>query len=158
MGHDIRSVDSHRKHIYDLLRSDDPEKSGAKAFRLAVAGRSGVRSPPAYVLEKEAVEALQAEEEATVRAIYREFDARMFDGVAVRSSAPIEDGAEQSFAGVYSSILDVQRSDLCHAILEVSHSGPESGDAKLLGKFGIRCFDPRRCSGNGERQFGGSGF
>ncbi|MYD98693.1 MAG: hypothetical protein F4X98_15090 [Gammaproteobacteria bacterium] len=127
MRHEIRSDDAQRKHIYDLLRSGDPEQSGAKAFRLAVAGRSGVKTPPGFVLEKEAVEALQAGEAAIVRAIHQAFDTRMFESVAVRSSASVEDSADQSFAGVFRSILDVQRSDLCRAILEVSRSGRDLG-------------------------------
>jgi len=89
--------------------------AGGKAEALADLIRAGFRVPPFFVAPE------GSGEESLLAAFDEQFaaDAR----VACRSSARGEDSSEHSFAGQYSSFLDVGRSDLVSRVAEVWASG-----------------------------------
>ena len=72
---------------------------------------------------------LLAGNRSTASDIYRQFDTRSLETVAVRSSAPFEDGADYSFAGMFDTELNVPREGLLAAILGVACSGRDGRPA-----------------------------
>jgi len=97
--------------------------SGNKAFRLALLRRKGFPVPDGVVLNDAALARFDAASPRAQNRLCRQI-ARALGGqvFAVRSSSSIEDGADQSFAGVFDSRLDVQADQLSAAILDVQSS------------------------------------
>jgi rhodanese-related sulfurtransferase/membrane protein insertase Oxa1/YidC/SpoIIIJ/phosphohistidine swiveling domain-containing protein len=96
---------------------------GNKAYRLARMRAIGMPVPDGVVLTPEFLQEL---EQAPAERRERELDwlwnrlGRV--RLAVRSSGSHEDGADASFAGVFESVIDVDRSGLAAAIARVRHS------------------------------------
>jgi rhodanese-related sulfurtransferase/membrane protein insertase Oxa1/YidC/SpoIIIJ/phosphohistidine swiveling domain-containing protein len=110
----------------DMVSLDDPTRlagHGNKALRLGLmrtAGvpvPAGVLLPPAFLATFAAASA--AERKAWLDRLWRELGG---GPLAVRSSANGEDNAEHSFAGVFESVLDVDRAGLEGAIRKVEAS------------------------------------
>lgn len=156
--------------------------AGNKAARLAALAESGLPVPGGVVLSSRFLHAYQRSDERWRRrklnTIWRHLGARR---VAVRSSAGAEDGAQQSFAGVFETVLDVDRMGLEAAIAEVAASfrahrvgsyADDAGSANILiqpmvaARFAGVCFtrDPaipgcalvEWVSGNGEALVSGA--
>lgn len=109
-----------------VISLDDPDRLagyGNKAHRLALLKQQDLPVPDGLVLTPEFIERLQSSA-ADKRA--RELDALWrrlgASRVAVRSSAVAEDGENQSYAGVFESVLNVDRPGLADAIAKVSAS------------------------------------
>ncbi len=85
----------------------DPEEVGAKALRLAQLKRDGFLVAPGFVVTERAFvgERLSREGAEEAERFRKELGKR---SLVVRSSAPGEDAAEASHAGVYESFLDVE--------------------------------------------------
>ena len=99
------------------------ETCGNKAARLAVLGDIGVPVPRGVVLTNDYLSGPEwsdpARRRASLKRVWRQAGVRR---VAVRSSAGAEDGAQQSFAGVFETVLDVDRAGLERAIERVAAS------------------------------------
>ena len=99
------------------------ETCGNKAARLAVLGDIGVPVPRGIVLTNNFLAGRQWRDRSlrrsSLKRIWRQVGGRR---VAVRSSAGAEDGAQQSFAGVFETVLDVDRAGLERAIERVAAS------------------------------------
>ena len=108
-----------------------PDDTGRKAARLATLVRAGFEVPPGFVVADALGErlaarpdepleaALEPAERAALDTLWRSLGAKR---VAVRSSGADEDGDEASFAGVYESILGVERAGLADAVRAVRAS------------------------------------
>lgn len=96
---------------------------GNKAYRLAVLSADGIAVPSGVLLTAEFLLQIAAMSPRRRRRLltrtWRMIGAR---SCAVRSSAAAEDGVAQSFAGVFDSVLHVERSDLEAAITRVAAS------------------------------------
>lgn len=108
---------------------DEPEalvNAGNKSLRLAIMKRDGLPVPTGVVLSPELIDSYSrnsgVQKEWTADLIWQSIGKV---ACAVRSSSAAEDGAENSFAGVFDSVLDVDRTSLCDAIDRViaSYSG-----------------------------------
>ncbi|GII84423.1 hypothetical protein Ssi03_24130 [Sphaerisporangium siamense] len=87
-----------------LIDAEDPSRHGGKAVALAVLARAGLPVPPGIVLDVEEVAAVgEGRASGLVEGIAAWARARAPHGVVVRSSAPAEDGAHASFAGLFAS-------------------------------------------------------
>ena len=131
-----------RPAVVTLSRSDLTEACGNKAHRLAVLAAAGVPVPSGVVLTSRYLESYAR---LTPRRQRRSLD-RIWQRIgaqklAVRSSASAEDGAANSFAGVFDSELDVGRHDLQDAVAQVLASftsekagsyGCQAGAANIL--------------------------
>ena len=109
-----------------VMSLDDPTRlngHGNKAYRLAVLRAAGIKVPSGMLLTSTFLQSLA---EQTPRQRKRALDKlwRSVDAprLAVRSSAAAEDGANHSFAGVFDSELNVERSGLEAAIRRVQSS------------------------------------
>src|SRR3990172_6199378 len=95
--------------IVDLC---DPEAGdaacfGGKAAGLSRLGRAGAPVPEGFALEATRLEP-RARPPGTRNAFRRRLEALLEAGpVAIRSSAPDEDGARRSFAGIFETVLGV---------------------------------------------------
>jgi phosphoenolpyruvate synthase/pyruvate phosphate dikinase/rhodanese-related sulfurtransferase len=130
--------------------------TGAKAARLARLIEAGLPVPDGYVIPAKALESRRPR--ATWRAqarreIEREQTRLGADRVAVRSSGLNEDGAQQSYAGVFESVLDVDRGRLFDAIAEVHRSLGSAraqaygGNGRELGAILVQRMVPARWAG-----------
>ncbi len=127
-----------------------PERAFAIALRSlppACEPRSLLRAATGRTVYARAAEARQeilgvkmpAELEHELRALYREVEARMPGGLAVRSSATCEDGALVSMAGLAESRLGVRGEDeLLHAVREVWASVASGRALVYLASHGVR--------------------
>jgi pyruvate,water dikinase len=106
---------------------------GRKAFELWSLASQDVAVPPAVAIPASVAAAVAAGEavarETLTAALERWLDPRR--RYAVRSSADLEDGEEQSYAGQLSTRLDVAASDVVVAIREVAADGEGRLDAYL---------------------------
>lgn len=105
------------------LREEDRARFGGKAVQLGRLARSGLPVPPGFALcfGSHPSSRLSEDERAQVRWAYTELGRGVQEptAVAVRSSAVGEDGAEFSFAGLFTSRLDVEGADaVCEAVAE----------------------------------------
>ncbi|KAG1649428.1 Prodigiosin synthesizing transferase PigC [Nymphon striatum] len=104
-------------------------ESGNKAYRLSVMRNAGIPVPNGVVIRAEGIEAFTkmtlSERQKFAKGVWA------FAGkttCAVRSSASNEDSADQSFAGIFDSVLNVEEADMLSA-LETVISSFHSGNA-----------------------------
>jgi pyruvate,water dikinase len=109
--------------LVELERALEPQRFGMKAARLARAEAAGLRVPPARVLSCAGVEAVVAGD-AKVTSLVARAAREVGRYVAIRSSAPEEDRADASYAGLFTTILHVpsKAGPLRQAIERVSAS------------------------------------
>jgi rhodanese-related sulfurtransferase/membrane protein insertase Oxa1/YidC/SpoIIIJ/phosphohistidine swiveling domain-containing protein len=100
--------------------SEELAQAGNKALRLSVLKEAGLPVPGGVVLRQEAIASFQqmpqSHQETFAAKIWQLMEKKP---CAVRSSASNEDGAEQSFAGVFESELDVTGETLHRALTKV---------------------------------------
>ena len=108
-------------HLIDLLASNSARHEGAKARGLRWLAEHGYRIPRTWVLVDP-----EGDREEIVATLERSIEP---DGrYAVRSSANVEDGERSSYAGQFTSELDVSGLDaLVDAVLEVAASARVDG-------------------------------
>ncbi len=112
-------VDAHQ------VSSSSLHSVGGKAFVLAELSRRGFKVPPFFVIPPEAIESGSLSEEGRrhVKAACLELPSVQF---AVRSSGRAEDGAVDSHAGQFLTVLNVAIEDVSAAAERVFASGLES--------------------------------
>lgn len=131
-----------RFRIIDLqdIRQGDLARVGRKALHLGVMMQAGFPVPRGFVIPTDACEeAIQSSSEAIELderlrvAIVTAYRARGFQRVAVRSSATLEDLRHASFAGIYTTCVNVASEvELIHAVAEclrsmTAHAPPCTG-------------------------------
>jgi phosphohistidine swiveling domain-containing protein len=120
------------------LAEEDREVLGAKSVNLALMARRGLPVPDGFAIGFciGHSASLSPEEERAVRAAYAQLALQSGSeptAVAVRSSAVGEDGAELSFAGQYSTCLDVVgETELIQAVAECLASRSSDRAASYL--------------------------
>lgn len=105
-----------------LSEATDVKRFGGKAARLAAALSAGHRVPDGIALDVDFVEAIAAgdpEHLAQLETVV----AKLAGPLAVRSSAPAEDGSEASFAGMHHTALGVAPGEVADTVAEVWRSG-----------------------------------
>lgn len=121
--------------VVPLGQSDELPEAGNKALRLSDMKRAGLPVPMGVVLRNDFIESYQqmsfAEQAKTSTEIWKLAGACP---VAVRSSASHEDGAEQSFAGVFDSVLDVTSVTMPKALDDVIASFSSERAASYQGE------------------------
>jgi pyruvate,water dikinase len=116
-------------------------RAGGKARNLARLRRLGLAVPPSRVLTYPAAQRVARGEPAAVRSLRRDA-ARAFDldrGVAVRSSADVEDAEHQSWAGQFVSVLDVRSAD---AVVDAVRAVVASTSSPAVEAYGSRAGTP----------------
>jgi pyruvate,water dikinase len=102
-----------------LPEARDDARFGAKAVGLGDAARAGLPLPPGVALDGSIVEAVATGEERAIEEVL-ESVRPLGAPLAVRSSAIDEDGAQASFAGQHSTVLNVSSSEeLTSALREI---------------------------------------
>ena len=110
---------------------------GGKAVNLAVALRAGLPVPPGFALSTDAVDSIVVGDPDTVSLLHDAF-ATLGGPVAVRSSAVGEDSLSASFAGQYTTRLNVSdESDLVAAVHEVWESSRSEAARQYRGRLGL---------------------
>ncbi|MDA7422392.1 rhodanese-like domain-containing protein [Tritonibacter multivorans] len=108
------------KGLVPLGQSDELPQAGNKALRLSQLKEAGLPVPMGVVLRDDFIaeyaKLSDAQKTATAVKVWEKSGSKP---VAVRSSASHEDGAEQSFAGVFDSVLDVTADTMRSALDEV---------------------------------------
>ncbi|KIC15844.1 PEP-utilizing protein [Leisingera sp. ANG-Vp] len=124
------SLRAHQRKLAKLPRgvipmgyTEELADAGNKALRLSVLKNAGLPVPGGVIVRSDAIQDYRAMPDAQKDA----FAAQVFSlaggkPVAVRSSASNEDGAGQSFAGVFESVLDVTAETMRAALDEVVES------------------------------------
>lgn len=111
------------KGVHLLNSPAVPDGLGNKAKRLAQMTAAGLPVPRALALSSDAVSDLLSlthySQDNLTATLWRSVGEQ---SCAVRSSGAAEDGADHSFAGVYESVLNVERQGLLAAIKSVAHS------------------------------------
>lgn len=103
--------------VVPLTATEKLVGSGNKSHRLSVLKNAGVPVPDGVVLRTEAInEFVNMTSDQKHKFVRKILDVVGNKPCAVRSSAASEDGAEQSFAGVFESVLDVRKSDMIQAL------------------------------------------
>ncbi len=106
-----------RRGVIPLAQTAELLDSGNKSYRLSVLKNAGLPVPDGVVVRTEAIKAF-----GEMGASEKHTFARAISGIigdrpcAVRSSAASEDGAEQSYAGIFESELDVRPADMVLAL------------------------------------------
>ncbi len=99
--------------VFPLGDTDSLRDSGNKSYRLSVLRNAGLPVPDGLVLGHAAIETYRrmtdAEKDAFSRIVWNKAGRVP---CAIRSSASNEDGAVQSFAGVFESVLDVEETGI----------------------------------------------
>ena len=123
-----------RAAVLTLDRADGSPDAGNKAARLARMLRAGLPVPPGFVVLPAARlgGAERARDRRRVDRLWRRY---ALDRVAVRSSGANEDGGARSYAGVFDTILGVERAGLLDAISQVRAS-LANGRARHYGEDG----------------------
>ncbi len=122
-------------------RAQNPDVAGAKAASLARARAASLPALPGFVITVEGARALaeRSARGADAFAVHEAWRHLSDDGrisLVVRSSSPHEDGASQSMAGMFASILDVQGwPSFLDAVQEVARSGHNAPMAVLVQPF-----------------------
>jgi pyruvate,water dikinase len=109
-------------YIFPLDDKRLPDSAGNKAVNLRLLREKGYLVPDAYILTWDAYLEYQRAGEAFLGEIKPQLEAVLDPKrhYAVRSSADVEDSPDQSFAGQFTSVLDVNGIDqVLHAVLEV---------------------------------------
>ncbi len=126
-----------------LIDARDRADLGNKARRLGAMSVAGLPVPYGVVLDRSFLDGWRTAEPRMRRHLCRRI-ARAVGGplLAVRSSAAGEDGAEQSFAGIYDSVVGVRPGDLATAIDRVlvsfgstrstAYGGEQAGGANII--------------------------
>ena len=109
--------------VWPLSASGELTSSGNKALRLAKLRQAGFPVPDGVVIQADAINGFERMDPSQ----RKDFAAEIWRLIgqkpcAVRSSASDEDGADQSFAGVFESVLDVDGRSMEAAIAEVISS------------------------------------
>jgi rifampicin phosphotransferase len=125
----------------DDARAQNPDVAGAKAASLARARAAGLPALPGFVITVEGARVLvdrtaRGADAFAVHGAWRDLsdDGRL--SLVVRSSSPHEDGASQSMAGMFTSILDVKDwPSFLDAVTEVADSGHDAPIAVLVQPF-----------------------
>ena len=124
-----------RHLIYLPAAADAPvEAVGRKAHTLAVLASAGMPVPKGAVLASPWVESAS---DAELRATLTELWDRLTPPFAVRSSGVDEDTEEQSFAGLYETVLSIEDpEDLVSAVRKVAGSGESERVSSYSGESG----------------------
>jgi pyruvate,water dikinase len=105
--------------VLGLMEARTPSLVGGKGAWLSKLMRAKINVPRGFVITTRAQFPLN---ETLKTEILAQFEALNSARVAVRSSAVNEDGASQSFAGQYDTLLNVERANLIQAITQVHAS------------------------------------
>lgn len=126
-----------RLGVVSLARPDLLVAAGNKAYRLARLAAIGLPVPDGLVLTADFLSRLAdlgaRQRRRALARVWRGLSARR---IAVRSSAAAEDGADASFAGVFETVLDVERAGLEAAIETVTGSFASARAASYRGGGG----------------------
>lgn len=135
LSRSVSTLSSLPKGAYPLRRTDALSSAGNKALRLSRLANAGFPVPGAVVLTNVFLDRFaQANEDERNKMTTRIWAVAGPAPCAVRSSASHEDGADQSFAGVFDSVLDVTAPDLRGAIESVMASFASDRAASYQGK------------------------
>lgn len=111
------------RNSYGIKTLSEPEAlahCGNKAYRLAQMKASGIPVPDGFVLDAAVIAAYSAASPAErEKMLDQAWTSAPLTRAAVRSSAAGEDGAEFSFAGVFESLLHIERATLAEAVEHV---------------------------------------
>lgn len=109
--------------VVPLHHTEELGQSGNKSYRLSVLKNAGVPVPDGVVIQSKAL-ATFSEMSKTEKKKFSHMIWNMMgkQPCAVRSSAACEDGADQSFAGVFESVLEVRKKGMRKALDEVARS------------------------------------
>ncbi|WP_237029049.1 PEP/pyruvate-binding domain-containing protein [Phaeobacter porticola] len=127
--------------------TEELSDAGNKALRLSILKNAGLPVPGGVIVRSDAIQDYRAMSDGQKDT----FAARVFKlaggkPVAVRSSASNEDGADQSFAGVFESVLDVTADTMRAALDEVvtsfsserAASYSDAGDSRDQGNIVVQ--------------------
>jgi pyruvate,water dikinase len=107
------------KAVVRLEEAHDTGQYGSKAVGLGDATRGGLPIPPGFALSGDIVDAVAADEDASIAEVLGAV-APLSGPFAVRSSAVDEDGADASFAGQHMTLLNVPSTrELTAALKEI---------------------------------------
>ncbi len=100
-------------YLYTLGKEPLPKHSGGKAAQIEQLITKNVRVPITHICVWDAYDAFLADKSSILAAIKQEITQKLdlSKSYAVRSSANVEDGARYSFAGQFSTVLDVKGID-----------------------------------------------
>ncbi len=98
---------------------------GGKAKGLLVLEHAGLPVPPWRLIPAETARAIQ--DSAEVHSLWEKLASENFAGLAVRSSAEVEDRREHSWAGQFETVFVDAPHDLADAVRNVANSGPTAG-------------------------------
>ncbi len=109
--------------IYPLAYTEALRKSGNKSYRLSVLKNAGLPVPDGLVIRSDAIQAYSGmskkQKKKFSRLIWKMVGE---ESCVIRSSAMGEDGSDQSFAGVFESVLEVQKKGMRKALDKVVKS------------------------------------
>ncbi|MEC8894713.1 MAG: PEP/pyruvate-binding domain-containing protein [Planctomycetota bacterium] len=111
--------------VVDLAESAAYGGCGNKAARLGIMIQAGLPVPGGFVLTAEMLEAGEEDFDFTARDavdVEAAWKAAGVDKAAVRSSGLNEDGSSKSYAGIFDSVLNVDREGLLDAVRKVRSS------------------------------------
>jgi pyruvate,water dikinase len=118
------------------LRAVQDEAYGGKALELGKALRAGLPVPPGWALSPSLVERVVLGDSSARQQVLAQIE--RLGPLAVRSSAVGEDGADASFAGQHTSVLNVRGRDaLLGAIASVYESARSSAALAYRRRLGI---------------------
>lgn len=115
---------------FDSIHENDLEQVGHKALNLARLKRAGFSVPDGAVISTNSTHLLVSHSVETLPEEFKKGLLELFNtfninnaGVAVRSSAVVEDGTEHSFAGEFETVLNVHSSsEFLTAVYQVAQS------------------------------------
>jgi len=121
-------------------RATDRALCGGKGATLSRLVRAGFPVPDGFVVTSEAWRYFTGKggsDGEILRAINDNFITLGTDSVAVRSSASVEDGKQASWAGQFSTFLDVHHSDLIHRIKDCMSSSRTDAVRRYGARYGV---------------------